>query len=65
VLGTDGFGLSEERHVLRQHFEVSAEWVAYAALSTLAQHNLASSELPRRFASDQGLNPDKADPFRC
>ncbi|MGD8417533.1 MAG: pyruvate dehydrogenase (acetyl-transferring), homodimeric type, partial [Pseudomonadales bacterium] len=28
VLGTDGFGLSEERHVLRQHFEVSAEWVA-------------------------------------
>ena len=41
VLGTDGFGLSEARDRLRDYFEVSGEWIAFAALSTLAQNNLA------------------------
>ena len=55
VLGTDGFGLSEDRHVLREYFEVSAEWVAYTALSTLAQNNLLNADAARQFAVDQGL----------
>ncbi len=63
VLGTDGYGLSEDRHVLREHFEVSAGWVAYAALSSLAQHNLLAADVARRFAGEQGLDPAKADPF--
>ena len=63
VLGTDGFGLSEDRHVLREFFEVSAEWVAYAALSTLAQNNLGQAQTARTFAAERGLNPDKKDPF--
>ena len=63
VLGTDGFGLSEDRHVLREYFEVSAEWVAYTALSTLAQNNLGHADTARRFARDKGLDTGKADPF--
>jgi pyruvate dehydrogenase E1 component len=63
ALGTDGFGLSEDRHVLRDYFEVSAEWVAYTALSTLAQNNLLAADVARRFAGDHGLDLDKADPF--
>jgi len=63
VLGTDGFGLSEDRHVLREYFEVSAEWVAYTALSALAQNNLGGADTARRFARDKGLDVDKADPF--
>jgi pyruvate dehydrogenase E1 component len=63
VLGTDGFGLSEDRHVLREYFEVSAEWVAYTALSTLAQNNLLNAEVVRQFAADQDLDTSKADPF--
>ena len=63
VLGTDGFGLSEDRHVLREYFEVSAEWVAYTALSTLAQNNLCDVETVRTFANEQGLNTAKVDPF--
>lgn len=32
VLGTDGYGLSEDRGVLREHFEVSWQHIAWAAL---------------------------------
>ena len=39
VLGTDGYGLSESREALRNHFEVSSAWIVFAALSTLAQAN--------------------------
>jgi len=65
VLGTDGFGLSEDRQVLRDYFEVSAEWVAYAALSTLAQNNMLPADVTRRFATEHGLDVDKADPFEA
>ncbi len=37
VLGTDGFGLSEERSVLRNWFEVSERWIAYAAMVLLVR----------------------------
>ena len=63
VLGTDGFGLSEDRHVLRDHFEVSAQWVAFAALSTLAQHNRESHVTARAFAETHHLDLGKVDPF--
>lgn len=36
-LGTDGFGLSEDRAVLRDYFEVSSRFIVAAALSTLCQ----------------------------
>ena len=62
VLGTDGFGLSESRECLRDYFEVSGEWIAFAALSTQAQNN----RLPRRvaidFAQAHGLDLEKTDP---
>ena len=37
TLGTDGFGRSDNREHLRRHFEVNAESIAAAALSTLAR----------------------------
>ena len=37
VLGTDGFGLSEARPELRDYFEVSAAWIAFAAASLLVR----------------------------
>ncbi len=42
VLGTDGYGLSESRPDLRTHFEVSSEYIAYAALASLAEHGPVS-----------------------
>ena len=62
VLGTDGFGLSEARDRLRDYFEVSGEWIAFAALSTLAQSNLAPGQAALDFANGHGLNLDQADP---
>ena len=63
VLGTDGFGLSEDRGVLREYFEVSAQWVAYTALATLARNNMLNAEVALKFASDQHLDLSKDDPF--
>jgi pyruvate dehydrogenase E1 component len=63
VLGTDGFGLSEDRHVLREYFEVSAEWVAYAALSTLAQNNMLAADVATAFAAGHHLDVAKTPAF--
>jgi pyruvate dehydrogenase E1 component len=60
VLGTDGYGLSESRPDLRAHFEVSAEFIAYAALASLAEHgSVSAAELKAAVAS---LNIDQAKP---
>ena len=62
VLGTDGFGLSESREALRGHFEVSKDWIVFAALSTLAQANNARVSEARAYAEQAGLDTAKAMP---
>ncbi len=62
VLGTDGFGLSESRECLRDHFEVSGEWIAFAALSAQAQDNRLARAVVLDFARAHGLDLDKIDP---
>lgn len=44
VLGTDGFGLSESRKALRQHFKVDAQSICITALSGLAKHKLIDNK---------------------
>ena len=63
ALGTDGFGLSESREALRDYFEVSADWITYAALSLLARNNRESVKAARDFAIRFELNisPDFKD----
>ena len=63
VLGTDGYGLSESRQQLRRYFEVSTEWIVFAALSTLAQANQGTVEDARRYADEAGLDLTKAMPM--
>jgi pyruvate dehydrogenase E1 component len=43
-LGTDGFGLSEDRQVLRDHFEVNAYHIAATALQTLSSEGMIEPE---------------------
>jgi len=65
VLGTDGFGRSDYRRRLRQHFEVDRHFVAVAALKALADDNkLPSSKVVEAIAK-YGINPEKADPARA
>src|SRR6266571_4612883 len=62
VLGTDGFGRSDTREALRRCFEIDAEHIVAATLSSLA----AQGELPpatvKRAFQDLGLDPEKPEP---
>ena len=62
VLGTDGFGLSESREALREYFEVSSDWITFAALSALAQTNQENANRVKQFAKDAHLDMTKAPP---
>ncbi len=62
VLGTDGFGRSDTRRVLRRHFEIDAECVVFATLDALArQGEFAADKLPQAL-TDLGIDPGKIDP---
>jgi pyruvate dehydrogenase E1 component len=62
VLGTDGYGLSESRPDLRAHFEVSGEYIAYAALAALADEGKISSKELDEAVTRLGIRRDKPDP---
>ena len=62
VLGTDGYGMSESRPDLRNHFEIDARFITVAALQALAQEGAVTTgrvaDAIQRFAID----PDKLSP---
>ena len=62
VLGTDGYGLSESRPDLRTWFEVSAEYVAWAALAALAEQGVVSPGELAAAARSLGIRSGKPDP---
>jgi pyruvate dehydrogenase E1 component len=59
VLGTDGYGLSESRPALRAHFEVSAEYIAWAALASLAEAGRVSRKELKAAAAWLAIDRDK------
>ncbi|MFT6194165.1 MAG: pyruvate dehydrogenase E1 component [Cognaticolwellia sp.] len=63
VLGTDGFGRSDSRDNLRQHFEVDQNYIVIAALYELANRgdikHAVVSEAIKRF----NINADKLNPL--
>ncbi len=63
ALGTDGFGRSETRPVLRDFFEVDARHVVLATLYAMARKGQVAAELPSQAIRDLGINPDKLNPW--
>jgi pyruvate dehydrogenase E1 component len=63
ALGTDGFGRSDTRGRLRQFFEVSREYVAFAALKSLADAGHFSTEQLVDARAKLGIDPEKPDPM--
>ncbi len=63
VLGTDGFGRSDTREGLREFFEVSAEFIALAALCELARRGEVDPEQVQTALTDLGIDPEKRDPL--
>ena len=63
VLGTDGFGRSDTRQQLRQHFEVSREHIALAAIKALADQGDLSLDVAQEALSKLGIDADKPNPM--
>ncbi|MGI8990429.1 MAG: pyruvate dehydrogenase (acetyl-transferring), homodimeric type [Bryobacteraceae bacterium] len=61
-LGTDGFGRSDNREMLRKHFEVNAESIAAAALSRLVRDGKLDAKKAIKAFDDLGVDPEKVDP---
>ncbi len=61
ALGTDGFGRSEAREELRNHFEVDARFITLATLYALQQEDELEASVVARAIKDLDINPDKLD----
>jgi pyruvate dehydrogenase E1 component len=61
-LGTDGFGRSESREVLRDYFEISAKYVTLAALQQLSQIGQFDPKKLNAAAKKLGIDATKLDP---
>jgi pyruvate dehydrogenase E1 component len=62
-LGTDGFGRSDARGALRQHFEVDAAQLAVAVLGQLAGDGRLKASVVKRAIADLGVDPERGAPF--
>jgi pyruvate dehydrogenase E1 component len=62
VLGTDGFGLSESRADLRDHFEVSAAHIVHTALVALYRAGRISERQLQAQLAPLGIDAGKGDP---
>ena len=60
-LGTDGFGRSEVREELRNHFEVDARFITLATLYALQQEGQLEASVVTKAIKDLDINPDKLD----
>ena len=63
VLGTDGFGRSDFRSKLREHFEVNRHYVVVAALKALAEEGSVPATKVAEAIAKYGINVDKINPL--
>ena len=62
VLGTDGFGRSDFRSKLREHFEVDRHYVVLATLRALADEGSIPVAKLAEAIKKYGIDPNKANP---
>jgi pyruvate dehydrogenase E1 component len=62
VLGTDGFGRSENRAALRDFFEVDARFIVFATLTALLKEKKIEAKVVQLAIKDLGINVDKKNP---
>jgi pyruvate dehydrogenase E1 component len=63
VLGTDGFGRSDFRSKLREHFEVNRYYIVVAALRALCEQGELPATRVAEAIARYGLNTDKVNPL--
>ncbi len=62
LLGTDGFGRSENRAGLRDFFEVDARHIAYATLVELLREKKLDASVVKKAMQEWKINPEKPNP---
>ena len=62
ALGTDGFGRSDTREKLREHFEVDRHYVAIAALHALSIDGKIDKVTVAKAIQQYSVDPDKPNP---
>jgi pyruvate dehydrogenase E1 component len=62
-LGTDGFGRSESRAMLRDFFEVDAKHIVFATLTALHKEKKIESKVLESAVKKLGINPNKRNPM--
>jgi pyruvate dehydrogenase E1 component len=62
VLGTDGFGRSDNRRALRHFFEVDRYFVTVAALKALADSGEVERSVVAEAMKAYGIDPQKPNP---
>ena len=63
VLGTDGYGRSDNRGALRDYFQVSAEHIALAALAALHRHGSVTQKTLQKAVKTLDVDADAPDPI--
>jgi pyruvate dehydrogenase E1 component len=63
VLGTDGFGRSDFRTKLREHFEINRHYIVVAALKALAEEGTVPAAKVTEAIRKYKLNVDKINPL--
>jgi pyruvate dehydrogenase E1 component len=63
VLGTDGYGRSDFRSRLREHFEVNRHYIVVAALKALSEQGAVPVAKVAEAISKYGIRSDKINPL--
>ena len=63
VLGTDGFGRSDFRSKLREHFEINRHYIVVAALKALAQDGKLPAQRVAEAIAKYGIQADRINPL--
>jgi pyruvate dehydrogenase E1 component len=63
VLGTDGFGRSDFRSKLREHFEINRHYIVVAALKALSEEGTVPVADVVAAIAKYGIQTDKVNPL--
>jgi pyruvate dehydrogenase E1 component len=65
VLGTDGFGRSDFRSKLREHFEINRHYIVVAALKALSEEGIVPVATVAKAIQQYKLSADKINPLNA
>ena len=65
VLGTDGFGRSDFRFRLREHFEIDRHYIVVAALKALSEEGKLPASKGAQAIAKYGIKADKVNPLHA